>query len=151
MKTSRKNHQTQWSGQFGAAHELSRRGYLVTFTMGNAPLTDLLCQSPEGVPFKVQVKSLSSRTSFICPNASIEPDDRLFFILVVLPSSPTERPEYFVLKHQQLLQALKEQDRANEETAKKRGRPFKEFPPGVNYSVLAKRFTFHDAWESLPK
>jgi hypothetical protein len=61
----RRHYQTQWAGQFGVAHELTRRGYLVTFTTGNAPGDDLLCQSPSGVAFSIQVKSLSSKTYFL--------------------------------------------------------------------------------------
>jgi hypothetical protein len=149
MKKPRKNYQTQWSGQFGAAHELSRRGYWVTFTTGNAPAVDLLCQSPGGVLFPVQVKSLSSRTSFLCQKALLERADKLFFILVVLPSALSERPEYFILNHVDFRQVMTAQDRACRETEKKLGRPLKEFSPGFNYSVLAK-FTFRDAWEKLP-
>lgn len=49
--------QTQWSGQFGVAHEMTRRGYLVSFTMGNAPAIDLLCRSPKDQDFSLQVKT----------------------------------------------------------------------------------------------
>jgi hypothetical protein len=62
----RRSYQTQWAGQFGVAHELVRRGYLVTFTTGNARDDDLLCLSQSGDAFSVQVKSLSSKTFFPC-------------------------------------------------------------------------------------
>ena len=53
--------QTQWAGQFGVAHEMTRRCYLVSFTMGNAPAVDLLCKSPNDTTFSLQVKSLKAK------------------------------------------------------------------------------------------
>jgi hypothetical protein len=150
MTDRRKRYLTQWSGQFGAAHELSRRGYLVTFTTGNAPAVDLLCQSPGGVPFSVQVKSLSSRTSFILQKSLLQPKDNLFFILVVLSSLPSERPEYFVLTHRQILQVIEKMKRWMKEKEKRTGKKYKEFPPGINYSLLVRDFDFRDAWDGLP-
>jgi hypothetical protein len=98
----------------------------------------------------VQVKSLSSRTSFICQKSLLEPQDNLFFILVVLSRALSQRPEYFVLNHEQFLQVIKEQERWMREEAKKRSKPYAEFAPGFNYSVMAK-FNFVEAWENLPQ
>ena len=151
MKKPRKNYQTQWSGQFGTAHELTRRGYLVTFTTGNAPHTDLLCQSPEGVPFSVQVKSLSSKTYFLYQEALLQPKPNLFLIFVLIPASrsgPLPPPEYFVLNHEQFLKVVEEQRRIGKEAEKRRGKPYAEFSPGINYPVLAR---FRDAWGILPQ
>ena len=150
MKGPRKRYQTQWAGQFGAAHELCRRGYLVTFTAGNAPRTDLVCESPEGVPFSVQVKSVSSRNAFICQKLLLEPNDKLFFVFVGLPRSLSEHPEYFILNHEQFLKAIHEQDRVG----KNRKKPPKPFSPCISYSVMAKlanEFHFRNAWENLPR
>jgi hypothetical protein len=48
------------AGTFAVAAELSRRGYDVALTLGNTPSIDVLCASPTGRPFKVQVKSATA-------------------------------------------------------------------------------------------
>lgn len=55
-------YKTQWSTQFFVAAELTRRGYLVSLTFGNAAITDLLVQSPRGVNFTIDVKGQSNRS-----------------------------------------------------------------------------------------
>jgi len=153
MKKPRTNYQTQWAGQFGTAHELTRRGHLVTFTTGNAPRTDLLCQSPKGVLFSVQVKSLSSKTYFLYQEALLQPNPNLFLVFVLVPafrSEPPPLPEYFVLNHEQFLQVVEEQARVGKAAEKRRGKPYAEFSPGINYPVLAG-FKFRDAWGILPQ
>jgi len=146
----RKHYKTQWSGQFGVAHELTRRGYLVTFTTGNAPAADLLCESPTGVAFSVQVKSLSSKTYFLYQKSLLEPNVSRFFVFVLVPPSLSKRPEYFVLSNQQFRQVVEEQEELLRESEKRRGKPYAKFSLGINYGTLA-RHDFLDAWENLPE
>ena len=146
MKKRKKTYQTQWAGQFGVAHELTRRGYLVTLTMGNAPATDLLCESPSGVAFSVQVKSLNS----LYQESLLEPNASRFFVFVLVPADPPCRPEYFVLNNQQFQDIVKEQENLLREKEKKRGKPYKKFSPGINYGTLAQH-NFLDAWGNLPQ
>jgi hypothetical protein len=153
MKKQHKNYQTQWTGQFGTAYELTRRGHLVTFTTGNAPQIDLLCQSPGGVLFSVQVKSLSSKTYFLYQEALLQPNPNLFLVFVLVPAFQPElpqAPEYFVLNHKQFLQVVDEQTRVGKAAEKRRGKPYAAFAPGINYPVLAG-FNFRDAWGILPQ
>ncbi len=153
QKKPRKNYQTQWAGQFGVAHELVRRGYLVAFTMGNAPAADLLCLSPTGVSFSVQVKSLSSKNYFICQNSLLEPKLDRFFVFVLVPpvaSESSKPPEYFILKNEDFLRVVKEEKRLEEQREKKRGWQNKPFSPGVSYSIL-DRSGFRNAWNNLPQ
>ncbi len=150
MKKRNKSYRTQWAGQFGVAHELTRRDYLVTFTTGNAPATDLLCMSPSEVAFSVQVKSLSSKNYFPYQERLLEPSPTHFFVFVLLPASVSERPEYFVLNNKQFLQIVEEQNQILRDSEKKRGRPYAKFSPGINYGTLA-RHDFHDAWGNLPE
>jgi hypothetical protein len=58
MNPNSKRYKTQWAAQFYAAAELTRRGYLVSLTLGNAPVADLLAVSPSGKHFMVDVKGL---------------------------------------------------------------------------------------------
>jgi len=47
-KEKRSGHRTQWTAQFAVASELCKRGYEISFTMGNAtPLADLMVVSPK--------------------------------------------------------------------------------------------------------
>ena len=41
MEKTLKRYCVQWAAQFFVAAELTRRGYIVSFTLGNAPETDL--------------------------------------------------------------------------------------------------------------
>jgi hypothetical protein len=146
----RRGYQTQWSGQFGVAHELVRRGYLVTFTTGNAPDDDLLCLSPSGVAFSVQVKSLSSKTYFLYQESLLTPKPTRFFVFVFVPADCSKRPDYFILNNEQFRGLAKEQDQISLELEKKRGRPFAKFALGINYSTVAKH-DFQNAWGNLPE
>jgi hypothetical protein len=150
MKRQGKKYHTQWAGQFGTAHELTRRGYLVTFTAGNAPAVDLLCQSPEGESFSVEVKSLTSKTYFLCQDGLTKPNASRFFVFVLLPASLLERPEYFVLNNKQFLDVVEEQKQISQASEIKRGQPYAAFSFGINYRTLA-RDEFRDGWDNLPK
>ncbi|MPM06949.1 hypothetical protein SDC9_53253 [bioreactor metagenome] len=149
------SHLTQWAGQFGVAHEMTRRGYLVSFTMGNAPAVDLLCKSPAGTEFSVQVKSLKSKTFFLYQNSLLESKSNLFFVFVLVPVSEEmnfnlKPAEYFVLNRKQFAEAINEQMSVNRKREKQRGKPYAEFSPGISYSVLNKN-EYCNAWINLPK
>lgn len=154
MAKQQKNYQTQWAGQFGVAHELTRRGYLVTFTTGNAPAADLLCVSPNGVSFRLQVKSIAAHNSWICQQSLIDKSD-LYFAFVVVPAVEADKPvkpvEYFLLSHAQFMQVVDRQKQWMAEREKVRGKPYKEFAAtGFNYPVLANYFNHLNAWHNLP-
>ena len=147
----RRSYQTQWAGQFGVAHELVRRGYLVTFTTGNAPFDDLLCLSPSGVAFSVQVKSLSSKTFFLYQERLLEPKTTRFFVFVLVPLACSKPPEYFVLTDEQFIRLDEEAKQLVREREKKRGGPYKPFSPGIHYSTFARHHDFRNAWDNLPE
>jgi hypothetical protein len=56
---------TQWSAQFYVAAELTRRGYLVSLTLGSARFADLLVVSPGGSRFEIDVKGQSTRNFWV--------------------------------------------------------------------------------------
>jgi len=143
-------HQTQWSGQFGVAHELTRRGYLVTFTMGNAPLADILCRSPQGHTFAVQVKSLRTKNYFLYQNSLVTEEPELCVIFALVPDDLTQAPEYFILNKTQFLAVVKEENARLNQCEQERGRPYKAYSPGINYRTL-NREEFRAAWHNLPR
>lgn len=66
-KMSKQNlrYRTQWTSQFYAAAELTRRGYLVSLTFGNAPVSDLLVRSLDDNQFSVDVKGQSTKNFWL--------------------------------------------------------------------------------------
>jgi hypothetical protein len=150
MKKHGKSYQTQWAGQFGVAHELTRRGYLVMFTVGNAPATDLLCKSPNGVPFSVEVKSLSSKNYFPCQSSLKQGSDTRYMVFVYVPMDPTKPPEYFVLDNEQFLERVKVEEERTKELEAKRGKPYAPFSSfGFSYKTIA--CDEFKNWDVLPK
>ncbi len=68
MPSQSKKYQTQWTSQFYVAAELTRRGYLVSLTLGNAPKADLLVVSPNEKTFKVDVKGQRNKSFWLIQN-----------------------------------------------------------------------------------
>ena len=130
------------------AHELARREYLVTFTTGNARGTDLLCESPTGVQFSLEVKSMRQKSYYLCQRHHREPKQTKYFVFVYLPEAHDTPPEYYVLNNEQFRQACDEQERLTKEAEVRRGKPYKDFPFGVNYTTVSE---YKDKWENLPK
>jgi hypothetical protein len=84
VSANEKRRRSQWGAQFLVASELVRRGYLVSFTMGNnTPDADLIVGKPRGKPFWIDVKGQSSKQAWlISPKTSEIPN--LFYVLVYL-------------------------------------------------------------------
>jgi hypothetical protein len=133
-------YKTQWSTQFYAAAELTRRGYLVSLTFGNASITDLLVQSPGGVKFTVDVKGQSKRSFWLVQRR--EKDSDHYFILVYLPPE-FAAPRYFVLSSDELMHRREEY----EQLSKSRGK-YRDDLGGMNWTTV---YEYEDCWDALPK
>jgi len=136
----KKNYQTQWAAQFYVAAELTRRGYLATFTLGNAPEVDLLCVSPSDEHFNIDVKGLSSKNFWLIRER--EPRADLYFALVYLPPNH-DTPQYFILHSKTLMKRiteLKELTLAN-------GKRWVESGSGINWGMSLE---YKDCWNVLP-
>jgi hypothetical protein len=130
---------TQWAGQFYVAAELTRRGYYVTFTLGNAPRTDLLAASPKGRTFRVEVKTQATKNFWLIRRHPVEPDH--FYILVFLPKQGC--PEFFIL-------TCAEVQRLRQEYADRsipRGR-YRDDLGGLNWTTPQ---IHKDKWDVLPE
>lgn len=145
-----KGYRTQWAGQFAVASELTRRDYLGSIPLGNAPVRDLLCLSPKGRTFSVQVKSLSSKGFFPCQRKLVVGKHTdLYLVFVLIPTRVNKPLEFFVLTHEQFLSAWR---RETDEAKKKetlRGRPYKQWADGISYKTLSS-LGFMDKWRNLP-
>ena len=74
---------TQWAAQFLVAAELTRRGYTVSFTMGNnTPLADLMVGAPSGQMFWVEVKGLAQKSPWLLRPKPQRP--QLYYVLTYL-------------------------------------------------------------------
>ena len=147
-------YQTQWAGQYGVAHELTRRGYLVSFTIGNAPKTDLICTSPKGKDFSVQVKSLTSKSYFLYQESLLSAGPDLFFVFVLAPEIKDEKSilpvEYYILNRTQFRQIVEKENLRINKEEEKRGKPYAQFSPGIIYATI-KDSGYRDAWNNLPE
>ena len=139
-KQSRK-YQTQWASQFYVAAELSRRSYLVSLTLGNAPVADLLVVSPEQHHFMVDVKGQSTRNFWLIQRR--EPNEDLYFVLVYLPKG-NEPPRFFVLSSAELMKRREEYRKHIEATSGK----YKDETGGINWTTA---FDYENLWDILPR
>jgi hypothetical protein len=133
-------YKTQWSTQFFVAAELTRRGYLVSLTFGNAAITDLLVQSPGGAKFTVDVKGQSNRSFWLVQRREKDLDH--YFILVYLPPE-FETPRYFILSSNELMRRREEY----EQQSKSRGK-YRDDLGGMNWTTA---FEYENCWDSLPQ
>jgi hypothetical protein len=133
-----RGHQTQWAAQFAVASELCKRGYEVSFTMGNTtPIADLMVVSPIGREmFLIDVKGLHRRNAWVLKRKPVRAN--LFYVLAYVPTDATN--EFFVMSQQQAHQLIEaELNRLNRH---------------VNYSmtgfVWKLALDYRDAWHVLP-
>lgn len=146
-----KAYKTQWVGQFAVASELTRRNYLVTLTLGNAPSKDLLCQSPNGKNFSIQVKSLSSKGFFPLQKGLLnEEHPDLYFIFVFVPGKLDLELEFFVLTQRMLKEIWEHEKLVEKEREEKRGKPYAVWADGISYNTLLRN-GFKNSWNNLPE
>ena len=133
-----RGHQTQWAAQFAVASELCKRGYEVSFTMGNsAPIADLMVVSPvRREMFLVDVKGLYRKNACVIKRKPTRAN--LFYVLAFVPAD--ESNQFFILSQQQahthIESELKRLDR----------------PPsyGVTGFVWKLAEQYQSAWNQLP-
>jgi len=136
-------HYTQWAAQFFTAAELTRRGYLVTFTLGNSPEWDMLIVSPHGKHFGVDVKGLKSPNFWLLGKHVLDDKEDLYFILVHVCKHP-DPVDFFILNSSQAKKIVEE----HHDDLKKRGREIKNTEYGFNFKKVSE---YKNKWEALPK
>lgn len=140
----RSRHHTGWAGALAVAAELSHREYDAAITLGNAPALDLICASPSGKSFTVQVKSFSAGNWVLIKKSQLEEKhkDDLFFAIVLVPSDDRRPFEFHILTHVEACALYGEQRRV-----KKDGTPYK---PGVEGLAWGQVKPQQDRWDKLP-
>ena len=140
-------YETQWAAQFYAAAELTRRGFLVSFTMGNAKRTDLLVTSPGGENFTVQVKGSKTKAGWWAKEP--EASDKHFYILVYVESYPKDGkeqppcvPRFFIMESEEVQRLVGEEKKAFLRKHQK---------PMTNEGLSWRQALDHEnQWETLP-
>jgi hypothetical protein len=124
-------HRSQWGAQFLVAAELTRRGYVVAFTMGDtSPLADLLVAGPDdGARFLVDVIGTSSNRSWFVKK---RPERReLFYVLVRMGASRRE-DRFFIMKQSDVNKLIK---------------PYGKIAEGFAWTAP---HSYEDKWDVLP-
>jgi hypothetical protein len=126
------------------ASELSRRSYNAAITLGNTPTLDLICTSPSGTPFTVQVKSTSSRNWIQIQKAFLEASPRvdLYLIVALVPQDPTVPTSYYVLTHAEACSCYRAQRRVRLD-----GQPYKPGREGLSWADVRLHV---GQWDKLP-
>jgi hypothetical protein len=148
MSKKRSRHYTQWAGQFYVAAELSRRGYIVSFTFGNAPMTDLHATSPSKESFRIECKTLSSiRSSWMVGNPDTLPAAKdLFFVLVYVPLDDHEAQRYYILPSGRMKAIIGTIKRNDIERGVPSAETYKSYGPKI--SEIKK---YENAWDLFPE
>ena len=154
MPQNRK-YQTQWASQFYAAAELTRRGYLVTLTFGNAKFTDLMVETPSGKVLFIDVKGHFGKNWWIIRPP--EPNENRYFILVYIPKNENEAPTYSIFSSIEMSEELERSKEECEQANKKRiedgKKGFKEWAPGMGGMAWSQPLKpdYKDRWDKFRK
>ncbi len=143
----RGRHHTGWAGALATGAELSRRSYDASITLGNTPTLDLLCNSPQGCSFQVQVKSLSAPNAVAIQKRLMEADvprNNFFFVIVLFPKENEKPARFFILTHAEVIELWKKMPRT-----KKNGEPYKAGWEGLNWGLVADA-DCENRWGKLP-
>lgn len=138
IKKRRDGRVTQWAAQFAVASELCKRGHEVAFTLGhNTPLADLMVISPSKRHFLIDVKGLSSRTSWLVKRKL--PRRGLYYVLAFVPEGKPNR--FFILSQFQANKLVEDHFRK---------RPRKTKRPRWDGFYFNDPTKFEDSWDMLP-
>jgi hypothetical protein len=144
MKRERDKQQTSSAAVLAIGAELSRRGYDVTFTLGNTRRVDMLCSVPNGPLFKIQVKGISGEWGFYIDKSFFEGETQqnLFLVVVLVPPLGNDAPfRFFILNHAEA------KDQFSKMPQRKRdGSP--QPNPGLNWGSV---YECENAWDKFPR
>lgn len=153
MPLQSRKYRTQWASTFFAAGELTRRGYLVTITHGNARFADLLVKSPQGQSFSIDVKGMSTRNWIPVKKPDKEMGDQ-HYILVYTPLNlkDGEMPRFFILSSKQMLDEItKGEEETSIQNQIRVAKGLEKFKPWASNGIPFKQAeNYEDKWAILP-
>ena len=129
---------THLAGEFLVAGELSRRGYPVSITMGNAKSVDIYADSKDG-PIKIEAKAGRTKTNWPINKNSVYKDQYYIFLYLQNENKIKKNipSEYFVVFGKELL------------SKKKKLITEWKTRQGVKYLSLNKD-KYKERWDKLP-
>ena len=141
----RSKHHTGWAGALAVAAELSRRGHDAAITLGNTPALDILCSSPTGKPFKVQVKSVSRPNWVQIQRIHLEPPvyQDLYFAVVWVNEDNAKPFVFHILSHAEVCD-----DYSRQPKTRRDGKALIPGREGVAWRPLVEKNI--DQWGKLP-
>lgn len=95
------NNITGVSGEYFAAAELSRRGWIAVLTLKNTPNIDLIATTPDGkrtINIQVKTRSVSNRKGWLLTKSieRIVPANNFFVVFVDLQGIDS-KPDYYII------------------------------------------------------
>lgn len=142
------------SGEYFAAAELSRRGWIAVLTLKNTPNIDLIATTPDGsrtVNIQVKTRSVGNRQGWILTKGieTIVPNNNFYIVFVDLQGIDS-KPDYFIIpknlfaewvakRHQDWLAAPGRNGRAHVDN------PIRNFEK-TQFHVFEK---YHNNWDIL--
>lgn len=157
MPSQSRKYRTQWMSTFFAAGELTRRGYLVTITHGNAKFVDLLVQGPGEESFSVDVKGMSAHNWIPVKKPDTingYPHLEQYYILVYAAQNleDDEVPRYFIMSsremYDEIIKGEEEATRINKNRLTEGKTELKEWAKnGIAFKQAEK---YKNMWKTLP-
>lgn len=146
MASDDNNYGTQWAGQFYVAAELTKRGYIIGFTLGNAQETDILVHSPNDNNFSVEVKSMKKGNFWMYRKREVK--DNQYYIFTII-GDIDESPEFYILSSKEAMAEYDHYYKHIEDLRKKKGVPLnpKDNRWGAKSTDIKK---YKDEWNKLP-
>jgi hypothetical protein len=136
-------HHTQWAAQFAVASELCKRGYEVSFTMGNTtPVADLMVMCPSDKMFLIDVKGLREKAYWQVRQKKA--DLRLYYVFALVPEGRAN--QFFVMTQEQVNEAIEAERKSGSDESQKL--PDKLRRLGVKWKIA---LPYEGAWHALPK
>ena len=106
MASTQDRNCTHLAGEYFVAAELSKRGYSIGITMGNAKAIDVIAVR-DATTAKIQVKAIASRTYSGWPMTRNALRDDVVYIFVCL-NECEEAPAYFILHPSEVRERIKQ-------------------------------------------
>ncbi|NVJ85782.1 MAG: aspartate ammonia-lyase [Algoriphagus sp.] len=116
------------AGEYYAAAELSRRGFMASITLRNNEGVDILALDPNGLKtFAIQVKTIQNGNKKWPLNKKYEREKRknLYYIFVMLKSE-FERPEFYIVPGDELAENIKNNHQTWLNAPGRNGQPHKD-------------------------
>jgi len=123
------------AGEYLVAGELSRRGYPVSITMGNAKSVDIFVKTSIGIS-EVDAKALRGKPDWPITKNNIKKDQFYIFVLLRTRNEIIENksPRYFIAKGAELLPMVETWGTTMQ---------------GIRYASLNNE-TFENRWDKIP-